>query len=104
VSAVRQELDIRRSVLYRWRDALLKQGEAGLMRRVGRPVAAQPGSRKPTGSREEQLQARVAELERKVGQQALYLDFFERAFKRVKGSNPANGSAGEKASTGRSKQ
>ena len=43
VSALHQELQIKRSILYRWRDAYQKEGAAGLQRRVGRP----PGGQNP---------------------------------------------------------
>ena len=43
VSKLHHELEIKRSVLYRWRDALRKEGAAGLARAVGRP----PGVRNP---------------------------------------------------------
>ncbi|MBZ5590947.1 MAG: helix-turn-helix domain containing protein, partial [Acidobacteriia bacterium] len=35
VTALHYELQIKRSVLYRWRDAYRKEGAAGLQRRVG---------------------------------------------------------------------
>jgi hypothetical protein len=47
------------------------------------------------------LRRQIAELERKIGQQAVQLDFFARAFRRVKGSRPNSGSAGATASTRR---
>ena len=50
VSALHQEFQIKRSVLYRWRDAYRKEGAAGLQRPISRPpgvanpprVAARP--------------------------------------------------------------
>jgi hypothetical protein len=44
----------------------------------------------------------VAELERKIGQQALDIDFLGRAFKRVRESRRKNTAAGATASTERS--
>ena len=41
-SSLSQELAIKRSVLYRWRDAYRKEGEAGLNRPTGRPPGPQP--------------------------------------------------------------
>ena len=103
VSKLHHELDIKRSVLYRWRDRYRKAGAAGLVGRIGRPAGiANPA--KPGLSREETLVQQIAALERKVGQQALQLDFFKRAFKRVKESSQRSGSAGETASTRRSGQ
>ena len=89
VSAVAQELGIRRKRLYVWKDRYAELGEAGLAhRRRGRPrkeasVAAR-GSEAVAG-RGELLAARrrIAELERKVGQQELELDFFDEALRRI---------------------
>jgi transposase-like protein len=100
VSALHHELQIKRSLLYRWRDAFRKEGAAGLQRRAGRP----PGVADPpsVASAEEVVARRMANLERKIGQQALDIDFLRRAFKRVKESRPKNTAAGAKASTERS--
>ena len=101
VSALRQEVQINRSVLYRWRDAYRKDGAAGLQRPVGRPPGV-PNPPRPVASPEEVVARRVAELERKIGQQALDLDFLRRAFKRVKESRRKNTADGATASTERS--
>ncbi len=89
VSAVAQELGIRRKRLYVWKDRYAELGEAGLeQRRGGRPRKATPaagsGSEAMVG-RGELLAARrrIAELERKVGQQELELDFFGEALRRI---------------------
>jgi transposase-like protein len=105
VSKLYYELGIRRSVLYRWRDAYRKEGAAGLARTTGRPSGVPiPAMPKPGVSGEEALRQQIAALERKVGQQAVQLDFFKRAFRRVKESNQASGRAGATASTRRSGQ
>src|SRR5216684_2648634 len=89
VRAVAQEFGIRRKRLYVWKDRYAELGEAGLMhRRGGRPrkqAAAVNGSEAQAG-RGELLVARkrIAELERKVGQQELELDFFGEALRRIK--------------------
>ena len=101
VTALRHELEIRRSVLYRWREAYRQQGARGLARPVGRPPGPRPPSW-PGASAEEAAARRMAELERKVGQQALDLDFLHRAFKRVKESRRTNVAGGGTASTRRS--
>ena len=49
VSALREELQVKRSVLYRWRDAYRKEGAAGLQRRVGRPPGVPNPPRPPAG-------------------------------------------------------
>ena len=104
VSALHQEFQIKRSVLYRWRDAYRKDGAAGLQRPVGRPpgIPNPPHLAHPPASPEEAAAKRIADLERKIGQQALDLDFLRRAFKRVKESRRKNTKAGGTASTERS--
>ena len=90
VREVAQELGIRRKRLYVWKDRYTALGAAGLAhQRGGRPrkeawVAAH-GS-EVTAGRGELLAARkrIAELERKVGQQELELDFFGEALRRIK--------------------
>ena len=101
VSALHQEFQIKRSVLYRWRDAYRKEGAAGLQRSPGRPPGV-PNPPRSLARPEEAAARRVAELERKIGQQALDLDFLRRAFKRVKESRRKNTAAGATASTERS--
>jgi transposase-like protein len=99
VSSLCQELDIKRAVLYRWRDTYRKEGRAGFERPVGRPPGrAAPGPR----AAPEAAQRRIAELERKIGQQTLDLDFLRRAFKRLKESRRNNTGTGATASTPRS--
>ena len=89
VSAVAQEFGIRRKRLYVWKDRYAELGEAGLVhRRGGRPrkqAVAGHGLEARAG-RGELLAARkrIAELERKVGQQELELDFFGEALRRIK--------------------
>jgi transposase len=90
VRAVAEELGIRRKRLYVWKDRYAELGEAGLRRqRGGRPRKEAPeagsGSEANVG-RGELLAARkrIAELERKVGQQELELDFFGEALQRIK--------------------
>jgi transposase len=100
VSALSQELSIRRSVLYRWRDAYRKDGEAGLKRPAGRPPGTQPA--KPPGSPQEAARRRIAELERKIGQQQVENDFLRRAFKRVEELRQKRLRNGATASTPRS--
>jgi len=90
VRAVAEELGIRRKRLYVWKDRYAELGEAGLARRRGgrpRKEASEAGSQAETKvGRGELLAARkrIAELERKVGQQELELDFFGEALRRTK--------------------
>lgn len=88
VKAVAEEIGIRRQRLYVWKDRYAELGEAGLVRRRGgRPrkdASAEAGVEAVAG-RGELLAARkrIAELERKVGQQELELDFFGEALRRI---------------------
>jgi transposase len=95
VSALSNELKIKRSVLYRWRDWYREQGVAGLSRRKGRPprspVIAVPQPSVHTAAADQ----RVAELERRLGRLALENDFLRRAFKRVKEARSKNNATGE---------
>jgi len=103
VSALHQELQIKRSVLYRWRDAYRREGVAGLQRARGRPPGV-PNPPRPAADPGAAAARRIAELERKVGQQALDLDFFRRAFKRVEALRQKEAAPGAKASTERSEK
>lgn len=95
VTSVAREVGVTRGVLNRWRKQYPEFGAAG---------------RLPGGLREETVPnpaevaaRRIAELERKVGQQEVQIDFLKRAFERVKGLRQANNSSGGSASTGRSR-
>ncbi len=92
------ELDVRRSVLYRWRDTYRAEGRSGLERRQGRP---RPGQEVVQLDNDPSAD-RIAELERLVGQQAAELDFFERAFNALKPAMPnqvARNASGSTASS-----
>lgn len=93
-----KELDISSSVLYRWRETYRLEGVEGL-RVTGRPLGSK--TRMP-GSPEEAAKQRIGELERKIGQQVVDIDFLRRAFKRVKESRQKNAATGGTASTERS--
>jgi transposase len=89
VRAVAEELGIRRKRLYVWKDRYAELGEAGLRRqRGGRPrkEAPEAGRGAPANAGRGKLLAarkQIAELERKVGQQELELDFFGEALRRI---------------------
>lgn len=95
-TALSRELGVRRSVLYRWRDAYRAEGVGGLSRRQGRPPAGQsPPAKVPRDHRDE----RIARLERLAGKQAAELDFFERAFRALHLATPSPGASGVSGST-----
>ena len=117
VSRLARELGIRRKLLYEWRDAWRAGGEEAL-RSPGRPRkgVAVAGARDgggaggsrvgaPGGARAELLAARrrIAELERKVGQQALEADFFRQALQRVETLRQSGDRHGGTASTASSR-
>jgi transposase len=93
VSALARELKMTRKDLYAWRDRFQAGGPDALRGR-GRPpkseAAGLAGSGRTAtppaeipGAELEAAGKRIAELERKVGQQQLDLDFFQRALRHV---------------------
>jgi transposase len=100
VTALSRLHQLPRSGMYRWRDAYRREGMAGLSQQVGRPSGAAKRAQRP-GTTEEALRQQIAELERKVGQQTLEIDFFRRVFKRVE-ELPKASRLGGKASTRKS--
>ena len=112
VKAVAAELHVWPKLLYHWWDRYEWGGAEALVPTgrpprsavwAQRPRPAPKRARKPKqqrGTPEEAAAAeRVAELERKVGQQALELDFFARALRHVKASARANDGRGAGASS-----
>ena len=97
VSALADELGVRREQLYKWSKAYAAKGAEGLV---------SPGRPRPTAQAAEALdvQARMAALERKVGEQALLIDFFRGALRRIEGSRQARSEPGVTASSPRSKR
>jgi transposase len=109
VQALATELDVWPKLLYAWRnsfeaggpDALLPPGRPGKRAATAAVKRLQPAA----GAAERRGEPptagdRVAELERKVGQQALELDFFARALRHIKGSpRPSTGRGAAASST-----
>ena len=76
-TALSRELDVKRSVLYRWGDTYRAEGVGGLSRPRGRPAAGdRPPPKVPRDPRDE----RIGELERLLGKQAAELDFSNKPF------------------------
>lgn len=92
VMALHAELKIKRSVLYRWRDAYRKAGQDGFKKTRGRPAGAAVAQPYPAAAAADR---RIAELERRLGRLAMENDFLGRAFKRVKEARSKNNAAGE---------
>jgi transposase len=95
VSALSNELKIKRAVLYRWRDAYRKHGEVGLNRPKGRPPGGTTGAISKASAGTVAADQKIAELERRLGRMALENDFLRRAFKRVKEARSKNSAPGE---------
>lgn len=103
VQALAEELGLWRKSLYDWLTHYERGGPEAL-RSTGRPRksatwAPEPPATTPGRKGEAKTPDRLAELERKVGQQALELDFFERALRHVKASPPPSGGSGAPASS-----
>jgi transposase len=113
VSALGRELKLSRKDLYAWHDRFLAGGPQALRGR-GRPrqepapavAASETVSAPPEGPGEdlEAARRRVAELERKIGQQQVELDFFQQALRQVRGARRPNTGAGVTESTRSSKR
>lgn len=92
IRVLSRELNVLRKDLYAWRD-LFRAGGAAALRPLGRPrksaMVAMGARETPTeampevATESELARRRIAELERKIGQQQLELDFFRQALRRV---------------------
>jgi transposase-like protein len=111
VQAVADDLRLRRQLLYTWRDYYEHGGADALVPR-GRPPRAVAWARRRALAQEPSRQARayghvgkdaretrLAELERKVGQQAVELEFFKEALRHVKEPPRPSSGRGAKASS-----
>jgi|SRR5271156_6920197 len=104
IASLSAEFGVHRQLLYKWRDAH-RAGRLGGRR--GRPTKAGALARE-MGARElselEASRRRVAELERKVGQQELVLDFFRGALQRIEASRRPKEGLGVMGSSPRSRR
>jgi len=104
VSALARELTVKREILYRWRDAHRLGGPEALRLR-GRPsrseAVAMAAARGIAGKANDLAEARwqIEQLQRKVGQQQLDLDFFKQALRHMQALGEADGAPGATAST-----
>jgi transposase len=97
------ELGVERRLLYSWRDHL-QTGGAAALRRAGRPsragAEAIEASVAPADVTDPaEARRKIEELERKIGQQQLELDFFRAALRHVREQRPTKGAPGETPST-----
>jgi len=104
VSALARELKVLRKDLYKWR-ARFRSGGPAALRGRGRPrklVQAEPPDADAAAPPEAELskaQRRIAELERKIGQQQVELDFFRQALRQVGEKRRASDGPGARTST-----
>ena len=106
VSALAREVKVLRKDLYAWRDRFRSGGPEALRGR-GRPrkteAVAAHAAAEPSASQPDAAAKRIAELERKIGQQQVELDFFRQALRQVKGARRPNAGSGVTRSTRSSK-
>ena len=105
VSVLARELKLRRHLLYLWRDNFCAGGLSALRTR-GRPGKSAVLAEAPVVATDDLSLAgqRIAELERKVGQQHLELDFFRQALRQVEAKRRPIDESGAKPSTPSSKR
>jgi transposase len=109
VSALARELKVLRKDLYVWRKRFRSGGPEALRGR-GRPpkamaaIVTRSAPAKSAGSAPDASSKRIAELERKIGQQQVELDFFREALRRVKGARHPSDGSGVTRSTRSSKR
>ena len=93
-TALSRELDVQRSLLYRWRDAYRAEGVGGLSRKSGRPPAGSSRRAQPsTDWRDE----RIAQLERLVGRQAAELDSLKNGSSNAVQCTPDSGASASRS-------
>lgn len=97
------ELGVQRRMLYQWRDHF-QAGGISALRRAGRPSQADVAALEAPAvtadlSDPAAARRRIEELERKIGQQQVELDFFRAALRHVKEPRPKQGGPGETGST-----
>jgi transposase len=118
VSVLARELGVSRKSIYQWRNRY-RLGGSNALRSPGRMTRAEasardekPAAEKPTAKEARQTsleelaraQRRIAALERKIGQQQVELDFFQRALRQVRDQRLRSGVPGETGSTKSSKR
>jgi len=88
IAEVARGLEVNPNVLYRWR----------------RAFRAGPGNVFPGNGKQRWSEGRVAELERKIGQQALEIDFLKGCLQRIEEQRMLQALTGNPPSSGRSKK
>ena len=105
-SAVAADLKVNRQRLYEWQERV-RQGGLEALRGPGRPRKGAldgPPLRSAILNEGAAARRRIAELERKIGEQQADLDFFRQALRHVKARQQAAGVSGGLRSTKSSKR
>ena len=82
-SDLAREVKVRRTFLYRWKDRYRRYGAEAFQARAGRPKGRTKDLRSKPVDDLNAARLRIAQLEHKVGQQLLELDFFRQALRQV---------------------
>jgi transposase len=103
IEGLATELNVGSGMLYRWQKQF-QTGGLEALRRVGRPsrldAAAIEAMAVPAVVTDPaEARKRIEELERKIGQQQLDLDFFRAALRHVREQRPNKGEPGDTTST-----
>jgi transposase len=104
------ELSIKRTIIYRWRDLWRHGGTAALRGKPGprtKAEALELERARGVASRANDLteaRRQIAELQRKIGQQQIDLDFFKQALRHIEASRQPSSGPGATASSPRSKR
>ena len=104
IARVARDLGVSRKTLYQWRDGVIgKRGRS--TKSAGEPSGALERVRPPELPAElVRARERIAELERKVGQQQVELDFFKGALRRIEASRRPSDGPGVTESSPRSRR
>ena len=106
VSTVARSIGVNRNRLYEW-CGKYREGGAEAVRRAGRPRKAESARTAAWEDGMDELSAarrQIAELQRKVGEQQVDLDFFRKALRHIEETRRAQGVPGGAASTKSSKR
>jgi transposase len=101
-SVLSLEMAVKRTMLYRWRDIVRRDGDQAFSGRRGRRSKAELLIREHgvEGATElAQARRRIVDLERKIGQQQLDLDFFRQALRYIEAAQRQSSARGATASS-----
>jgi len=103
IGGLAAELGIYRGLLFKWRRAFEAGGRAAFRTsgrlRAPKPVPEATASAVLIPTDLTAARRRIEELERKIGQQQLDLDFFRTALRHVRDQQPGKGEPGDTTST-----